>query len=102
MSKLRPETIKAVAATYARILEREYPGLLWDVRPLKAGEGDAATTLRHSQGQIITFDHDGSFFNRQPATSDEHGIESAADDLALDYDIKVKQVNSVDAKRRAA
>jgi hypothetical protein len=55
--KLKPETIAAVAVTYARILERKHPGSAWTVRPIGPNEEPATTTLWVNRGKVASVEH---------------------------------------------
>ena len=45
---------------------------------------------------------DGTLANRQPATLDEHGVESSTEKLALVTDIKVSPSDAASIERHAA
>ena len=102
MNKLKPETLEAVAATYARILERKYPGSTWTVRPIEAGERHSTTTLRHRRGKVATLNDGCAVVNGQPASADEHGIESCGQQVALVTDIKVNPSDTSPVQAQAA
>lgn len=97
MSKLRPETVEALAATYARILERKYPGLAFDVRPREASEGEPTATLRNGQRQLVTFDHERPLADRQSSSTNKDRVEHAGKNLTLLNNVKVshREANKV-------
>ena len=102
MSKLKPETLDAVAATYARILERKHPGSVWTVRPIEAGERHTTATLRHGRGKVATLNDDCTLVNGQPTSTDKHGIERRAQQITLVTDIKVGPRDASAIERQAA
>jgi len=102
VSKLKPETLNAVAAVYARILERNHPGSTWTVRPIKATERQSTTTLWNRRGQVATLNHDCSVVNGEPSALNEHGIEGSAQKVALVTDVKVSPSDSSAIERHAA